>query len=289
VTGPRVLALTNDVFFLPRLQDGATQIGFQLDQLDPSLWPAEAPGRAVPLTEPLEGPEAELVRSVVTDPPALILVDLASEGIPWARWIQVLKTSSATRRVPLLAFGPHVEAASLDRARQLGADHVVTRGQLQANLADLLRRAARPADTAAIQAGCDQPASAEARLGISALRAGRYFEAHEHLERAVLDDPGEAGTVYRPLLHLAVACLHTERGNWRGAQKMLLRMRPWLAPLPEHCRSVDVVSLRAELESLQGRLDQWQVSGSAPPSPLSPPQIAVAGDLSGDNQQPASE
>ena len=279
MNGPRVLALTNDVFFLPRLEDGAAQLGFTLDRFDPSPSLEAAPARPVPLTEPLEGVDGELVRSIVSDPPALILIDLASEGIPWARWIQILKTSSATRRIRLLAFGPHVEEASLEQARQLGADLVVTRGQLQANLADLLRREARPADRAAIQAGCGQPPSAEARLGIDALRAGRYFEAHEHLERAVLDDPGVDGTVYRSLLHLAVACLHTERGNWRGAQKMLLRMRPWLALLPERCRGVDVAELRSALASLQGMLDRWQGGGEPPASPLPPPEIATAGDL----------
>ena len=156
MNGPRVLALTNDVFFLPRLEDGAAQLGFTFDRFDPSPSQEGASARLVPLTEPLEGVDGELVRSIVSDPPALILIDLASEGIPWARWIQILKTSSATRRIRLLAFGPHVEEASLEQARQLGADLVVTRGQLQANLADLLRREARPADRAAIQAGCGQ-------------------------------------------------------------------------------------------------------------------------------------
>jgi CheY-like chemotaxis protein len=276
---PRLLALTNDLFFLPRLEDGAAALGFVLDRLDLSVSVAEPAARAVPLTEPLEGDEAALVRSVAADPPALILIDLASEGVPWARWIQVLKTSSATRRIPLLAFGPHVEEAALAQARRLGADLVVTRGQLQANLAEILRREARPVDEAAVQAGCGQPASPQARQGIEALRAGRYFEAHEHLERAVLDDPGPDGTVYRTLLHLAVACLHTERGNWRGAQKMLLRMRPWLAQLPEGCRGVDVAALRSALEALQALLDRWHAGGEAPPSPLPPPAIAVLGDL----------
>jgi hypothetical protein len=279
VTGPRLLALTNDLFILPRLEDGATQLGFTFDRLDLSPTAGDSPTRPVPLTEPLEGDEGELVRSIVADPPALILIDLASEGIPWARWIQVLKTSSATRRIPLLAFGPHVQEASLDQARQLGADRVLTRGQLQANLAEVLRSEARPLDAAAIQAGCDRPASTEARLGIAALRAGQYFEAHEHLERAVLDDPGVEGTVYRPLLHLAVACLHTERGNWRGAQKMLLRLRPWLAALPEQCRGVDITDLRSALAALQELLDRWQADGEAPASPLPPPEIAVVDDL----------
>jgi hypothetical protein len=92
----------------------------------------------------------------------------------------------------------------------------------------------------------------------------------------LLDDPGVDGTVYRTLLHLAVACLHTEQGNWRGAQKMLLRMRPWLASLPVQCRGVDVAALRAALASLQGQLDRWQGGAEAPAPSFPPPWIEIS-------------
>ena len=270
---PHLLVLTNDLFLLPRLEDAAAALGFVFRRFDGADVADELGDRPVPLTEPLEGVDGALVRSVVGDPPALILVDLASDGVPWTRWIQILKTSSATRRIPIVAFGPHVEGEALDRAHRLGAERVVTRGQLQASLAEILRTSARPAEAAAMEAGCAQPPSAPARQGMAALAAGAYFEAHEHLERAVLDTPGPEGAVYRCLLHLAVSCLHAERGNWRGAQKMLLRMRPWLAPLPARCRQVDVETLRVALSDQQARLDRWQASGEAPPSPLPPPAV----------------
>jgi hypothetical protein len=60
---------------------------------------------------------------------------------------------------------------------------------------------------------------------------------------------------------------------------MLLRMRPWLALLPERCRGVDVAELRSALASLQELLDRWQADGEAPAAPLPPPEIATAGDL----------
>ena len=281
VFAPRLLVLTNDLFLQPRLEDAAAALGFAFERFISEEITSELGDRPVPLTEPLEGPDGALVRSVVGDPPALILIDLASDGIPWQRWIQILKTSSATRRIPIVAFGPHVESEALDRARKLGADRVVTRGQLQTNLAEILQREARPPNAAAIQEGCGQPASAAARQGMVHLAAGAYFEAHDHLERAVLDSPGPEGAVYRCLLHLAVACLHTERGNWRGAQKMLLRMRPWLAPLPNLCRQVDVESLRAALTDHQARLDRWQGTGEPPPSPLPPPAVRFLTELPG--------
>ncbi len=279
-----VLALTTDLFLVPRLEDAAHSLNFALEVVE---LPANEDAndidldRGIGLTEPLEGAPAELVRRIVQKPPALILIDLASDPRAAYQSIQILKTSSATRRIPIVAFGPHVETEALDRARKLGADRVVTRGQLQTNLADILQREARPPDAAAIQQGCDQPASAAARQGMADLAAGAYFEAHDHFERAVLDSPGPEGAVYRCLLHLAVACLHTERGNWRGAQKMLLRMRPWLAPLPSLCRQVDVESLRLALADHQARLDRWQSTGEAPPSPLPPPTVRFLTELPG--------
>ena len=136
-----------------------------------------------------------------------------------------------------------------------------------------MRREARPPDVSAIAEACRQPASDSAREGVARLNAGAYFDAHDHLERAVLDDPGVGGTVYRTLLHLAVACLHTERGNWRGAQKMVLRMQPWLTLLPDHCRGVNVADVRRELQALKILLDRWREGGEAPHSPLPPPRI----------------
>lgn len=270
-----VLALTSDVFLIPRLEDAARSLGLALEVID--LPEIEAPGEStrgeIRLTEPLEGTAAGLIRRVAEDPPALILVDLASEAPAAHRSIQTLKTSSATRRVPIVAFGPHVESQSLAQAREAGADRVVTRGQLQSSLAEILRREARPPDVAAIEEACRQPASATAGEGLARLNAGAYLEAHERLERAVLDDPGAGGTVYRTLLHLAVACLHIERGNWRGGQKMVLRMQPWLASLPERCRGVNVTDLRRELQALKTVLEAWRERGEAPAVPLAPPRI----------------
>jgi CheY-like chemotaxis protein len=274
--GATVLALTSDLFLVPRLEDAARSLGLALEVYEVSGFDEladESARRGVPLTEPLEGSTARLIRRVAEDPPALILVDLAADAGGAHRSIQALKTSSATRRVRIVAFGPHVEGESLEQACAAGADRVVTRGQLQSSLAEILRLEARPPDAARILEGCRRPASATARQGLARLNAGAYFEAHDALEHAILDDPGPDSTVYRTLLHLAVASLHTERGNWRGAQKMLLRMRPWLAVLPERCRGVDVTTVRRALDELQAQLDRWHAGGEAPASRLSLPHI----------------
>jgi hypothetical protein len=64
------------------------------------------------------------------------------------------------------------------------------------------------------------------------------------------------------LIQVAVAYLQVQRGNLRGAQKILLRLRQWLDPLPSPCRGVDVAALRAQMEAFRAALGSEQ-----PPAP----------------------
>jgi predicted metal-dependent hydrolase len=254
-----LMAWSEDLFITPRLQDVACRLGYRLTVIDnPAQLGAEGvpPDRPVPLTEPLEGPDGRLVEALTLEHPAMILADTASETLPWARWIQVLKTSAATRRIPIVAFGPHVDQARLDRARQAGADLVVSRGKLQASLPQLIEVWARVTSAAELEAGCLGPLSDWAVRGIELHRTGAYFEAHEALEEAWLEAPEVEGQLYRALLQVSVAYYHAERGNHRGASKMMLRIRQWLDPLPDACRGIDVAGLRDQVESFRQALKQ---------------------------------
>jgi len=253
-----VIALTDDLFLTPRLEDAVRRVGGRLLLVDrpESLGAAGPPSRrSVPLTEPLDGPDASLLRRLVEDRPALLLVDTVCTGIPWARWIQVLKTSAATRRIPVAAFGPHVGRENLALAREMGADHVLPRGQLQAWLSRFLAEAVEHRAAAAVELGCDRAMSEAAQRGVVLVQAGEYFEAHEALEQAWMAEHGRGGDVYRALVQVAVLYLQITRDNYRGAIKMLLRMRQWLDPLPERCRGVDVAALRRNLQALQAELE----------------------------------
>ncbi len=260
-----VLALTDDLFLVPRLEDavhalgGRARIAGRPEELGVR---GQAAPRRVPLTEPLEGAAADFLRGIVEQRPALILFDLESKAIPWEEWIQVIKTSAATRRIPVAAFGPHVDHEALARARAAGADLVVSRGELQATLPEIVRAWARPADPAALARGCLEPLSQEARRGLEQLNRKEFFEAHETLEHAWIAETGPGRELLRCLIQVAVAFLQVERGNQRGAQKMLLRVRQWLDPLPSPCRGVDVQALRDQVEALRRAL-----SGAEIPSP----------------------
>jgi predicted metal-dependent hydrolase len=258
-TKPLILALTGDYFFVPRLEDAARALEYEIEVVEtPSAFGAEGVplSRQIPLTEPLKGPDAAFVRGIVDRRPALILVDVSSEAIPWERWTQILKTSAATRRIPILAFGPHVDTQMLERARAAGADHVVSRGKLQASLPELIQEYAKSVDPEALIVACRGEPSELAAEGIKLLNAGEYYEAHESLEQAWIEASEFEGYLYRSLLQVSVAYLQVERGNYPGAVKMLLRVKQWIEPIPDHCRGVDVSALRRNVEEFSEALHQ---------------------------------
>jgi predicted metal-dependent hydrolase len=254
---PLILLLTEDLMFGTRLQDTIRAAGYRCQVIEkPAQLEAEGQvaGRPIPLTEPLTGADAGLMRSLASLQPALVFVDLTASGIPWRRWIQIMKTSASSRRIPIVAFGPHVDEDNMQLAKQAGADRAVPRGLIAKKLIELVEEYARQIDWANLETSCQQDLSDLARKGIELHNAGEYFEAHEFLEEAWLAEPGEAGFLYRALLQVTVTHLHIQRGNQRGALKMMLRLRQWLDPLPDRCRGVRVDQLRQSVDSLRQAL-----------------------------------
>ena len=94
---------------------------------------------------------------------------------------------------------------------------------------------------------CDQPLHPRAAEGLRLFNHGRYFEAHEALEEAWLDEPGEIRDLYRGILQAAVVYLHITRRNYAGALKVYQRSRKWLEKWPAVCRGIQVARLRADL------------------------------------------
>lgn len=237
---PRILGLVSDLFFAAPIESAARSGGFEVHWLEAGRVTEEAP--------------AALLHQVVDEQAALVVIELGNGQVPWERWVTLLKTSPATRRLPILAFGPHVDAALLARARQAGCDQVLARSAFMRDLPGLLEKHARRPDAAALAADCLAPLSAQARAGIEQFNRGEYFEAHETLEHAWNGEPGPARELYRALLQTAVAYLQIQRGNFAGAEKMFLRLRQWLDPLPAECRGVDVDGLRADVQAARQAL-----------------------------------
>ncbi len=268
-----ILAFLDDLFLLPRIEDVASEHGYRVrlvskaEDMGITGRPVE---RSIPLTEPLDGPEAILMREVSAMRPGLILIDANLNRLPWAKWIQVMKTSAATRRIPILVFGPHVQGELLEKARAMGADVVVSRGAFHRRMGELILKHIRPAPIDSLLAACEGPLPEKARAGIRFHNDGAYYQAHELLEEAWMDAAEMEGYLYRALLQVSVTYLHLSRGNLRGARKMALRIHQWLDPLPDQCRGVDVADLKMGVTALREAL-----LGDPPPSNLRPIKIQL--------------
>ena len=101
---------------------------------------------------------------------------------------------------------------------------------------------------------CNQPLPPSAALGLRLFNSGRYFEAHEALEHAWLDEPTEIRDLYRGILQAAVVYLHITRRNYSGALKVFERSKKWLNKWPEKCRGIDVQQLRLDLQAAANAL-----------------------------------
>jgi predicted metal-dependent hydrolase len=245
---PLIVAFVYDLFFTTKIENVGRQLGFQIelvpdaDSLGPEQpgTPENQPG------EPVYGRAARLMEMVTTRQPALLIFDLGNENVPWRRWLAVLKSSPATRRLPILCYGAHVDVETMNQARDLGADAVVARSRFTSALPELIQQYARVSDREGQRAACREALSATAVRGLELFNEGDYYEAHELLEDAWNEEEGPGRDLYRAILQVAVAYLQIQRGNYAGAVKMFLRSRQWFEPLPGVCRGVDLAQLRAD-------------------------------------------
>ena len=262
---PLVLILCDDLFFLPRIEDAATALGFRYQVIEKGEqlgMQGDSILREVPLTEPLQGPDAALIRYLVDERPALIIVDTAHQSIPWNKWVRIIKTSAATLRIPIIAFGAHVFREALADAKEAGADLTITRGQLETSISDLLTEWSRFPDQNAILSICAEELSDEGKQGVQLIHKGEYYKAHEILELAWQNSVRAEAYLIRSLLQVSVIYLHIQRGNLRGTMKMLLRVKEWLEPLPSRCQGIDVEALRKNLDELRATLDESGLGGT---------------------------
>lgn len=111
----RVLAIVPDLFFATRIAETSKRLGVDL------------------ITATAER-ALEVCR---TDPPDLVIVDLAAAGVP-ADLVREIKLDPALAASQVVAFYPHVEVELRRRALAAGVDQVLPRSVFTARLAALL-------------------------------------------------------------------------------------------------------------------------------------------------------
>jgi len=252
---PLIVGFVADLMFATRISGVAERLGYAVRWIEDA---ADLPGAAGPTDEGpgelLEGQSGALFERLTSWQPALPIFDLDNAKIPWQRWIAALKSSPATRRLPILAYGSHVDTEALAAARSAVADGVVARSRFSAALPDLIAEYARHRDSAGLLEACRQPPPTLVVEGISLFNAGHYYKCHDLLEEAWRAEEGPVRDLYRAILQVGIAYFQIERGNYRGAVKMLLRVRQWLAPLPAVCQGVNVAQLRDDVSRVYDAL-----------------------------------
>lgn len=114
-----VLVVGQNLFFIPRIQNAATPNGYKVLQTRT---------------------EAEFRESFEEGTTALVLVDLEGDVQEWPKVVQGLR---GEKRAPVkvVAFGPHSDEAGMARARDLGCDLVLSKGEFSRDLIKLLASA----------------------------------------------------------------------------------------------------------------------------------------------------
>ena len=244
---PIIVGFVADLIFTTRINNVARHLGYQMKWIESAAeLDTTAPSQPTPekAGESLHGRAGELFRRLSDWQPALLLFDLGNEAIPWQKWIPRLKSSPATRRIPILCYGSHVNVEMMSTAKKAGADGVLARSRFTSDMLNLLQKYARTPDQSAINAACQEPLPLLAQRGLDLFNQGEYYQCHDDLEEAWRQDEGDGRILYQGILQTGIALYQIQRGNYRGAVKMLLRLRQWLDPLPDTCRGVDVAGVK---------------------------------------------
>jgi predicted metal-dependent hydrolase len=98
-----------------------------------------------------------------------------------------------------------------------------------------------------------------ALAGLRLFNDGEYFTAHEELEAAWRAEKGPIRDLYQGILQVGVACYHLERGNYRGALKVIRGSRERLAGFPDEVSGIQLAEVKADAERLQIYLEagEW--------------------------------
>lgn len=205
---------------------------------------------------------ADYITHLADDEAALVVVD--GRDPHWKFWITAPKTSPATRRIPIVLISD--DPVQMSGAEDSGAALVISPDELFERLPSVILQIARvpsPEAVTALLAQCDDPLPSDAVDAIERFNAGDYYRQHDLFEALWMDDPRPVRDLYRSILQIGIAYYQIQRGNWRGAHKMLLRSQQWLALLPDECQGVDVAALRADAAAVRAELERVGTDGMA--------------------------
>ena len=249
-----LVTFISDASLLELVKTTAVDQNFQLVNVadETAVGPSRIVEQKESLGEKLSGQTGKLFEHITQWQPVLMIFDLENTAVPWRRWLPSLKTSPATRRFPILSFGP--AEILLAEAKRVGSNFVVSTEQFSQEMPLLIQKYARLPNYQALDLACKDSLPALAIEGIELFNQGQFYKCHDALEEAWRQDHSAGRNLYKGILQIGIAYFQIQRGNYRGALKMLLRVRQWLEPLPDSCRGVNVADLRQNAAQVQKAL-----------------------------------
>lgn len=99
------------------------------------------------------------------------------------------------------------------------------------------------------------PPSDLIREGVRLFNTGYFFEAHEVWEDAWRRERGEPRLFLQGLIQVAAGLHHLQNGNKTGALSLFRKAVEKLRGYPAHYLGIEAGILRAEVESIQARIE----------------------------------
>ena len=186
--------------------------------------------------------------------PALVLVEL-NVAFDSVNVITTIKTSPATRRVPVLTISPD-NRDETERAHKAGSNAIVSASEFVMHAANLIQHHAKPDDSAELARQAQMPLPELARQAIEQFNQQEFFEQHELFEALWRAEPGPVRQMYQGILQVGVAYLQIQRKNYVGARKLFQRAWQYLNVLPDACQGVNIAQLKADAQAAQAELER---------------------------------
>jgi uncharacterized protein len=92
--------------------------------------------------------------------------------------------------------------------------------------------------------------------GIEEFNRGEFYECHEYLEEAWMQEPRNVRFLYQGILQVGVGFYHQKNGNWRGATGLLRNGTARLKEFEPVTLGIDVARLVRECERCLRELEE---------------------------------
>ena len=92
--------------------------------------------------------------------------------------------------------------------------------------------------------------------GIEEFNRGEFYECHEYLEEAWMQEPRRVRFLYQGILQVGVGFYHLQNGNWRGATGVLRNGIERLREFEPETLGIDVRRLVRESERCLEELEE---------------------------------